>query len=50
MKDIDSTKYQERDDLLGKHCSRSIDGNAPQGPFHGQPPYRKREEDLDDSL
>lgn len=46
-----SLLVQERDDLLGKNKMRlSVDGNAPEGPFHGEPPYRKRTEDLDDSL
>lgn len=48
----ETKKYQsqERDDFLGKNSSRSADGNAPEGPFHGKSPYRKRTEDLDDSL
>ncbi|MBR6355242.1 MAG: hypothetical protein IKR92_00165 [Alphaproteobacteria bacterium] len=45
-----SLLVQERDDLLGKNHTRSVNGDAPEGPFHGEPPYRKRTEDLDDSL
>jgi hypothetical protein len=45
------THVIERDDLLGKNkYRRSGNGDAPEGPFHGQPPYRKRTEDLGDSL
>ncbi len=48
----ETKKYQsqERDDFLGKNSSRGADRNTPEGSFHGKPPYRKRTEDLDDSL
>lgn len=46
-----SSQTAERDDLLGKNqCRHSVNGNAPGGPFRDKPPYRKRTEDLDDSL
>lgn len=45
-----SLHVPERDDLLGKNHTRSVDGNAPEGPFHGEPPYRKRTKDMGDSL